>query len=135
MTKLIAKFLGYDFTDEEIEEILAQRPNQVKEDNDQSKTIQKSRFQGIIGDWQNYFSPEQSRTMDELYKKRLGDTQLSLVFDSVDAMKRFQQYGRIICVGNESKNIDDHELSIREKQSIHQKMPHLHKVKPELTRD
>lgn len=51
---------------------------------------------GIIGDWKNYFTAEQSREFDELYAQRMAGSQLDLVFEPQDALDRMRKFGRII---------------------------------------
>lgn len=61
-------------------------------DMTQSKFMRK----GIIGDWKNYFTPEQSEAFNELYAKRMAGSQLDLVFEPQDALDRMRKFGRII---------------------------------------
>ncbi|XP_064484684.1 sulfotransferase 1B1-like [Ornithodoros turicata] len=61
-------------------------------DMSQSKFMRK----GIIGDWKNYFTPEQSKAFDELYAERMADSGLDLVFEPQDALERMRKLGRII---------------------------------------
>jgi len=107
MTKLIVDFLGYQLNEEDINQIIDSLPKREKSDdgkvNQVKNSVKQSQFQGVIGDWQNYLSPEQSRKMDELFKARFSNLGLTMSFDSMDALKRFQQFGRII-VDNKSKN-------------------------------
>jgi hypothetical protein len=107
MTKLIAGFLGYELTEGEISELLETLPKKEQlSDNkftEDESLVKLTSFEGVIGDWQNYLSPEQSRRMDELFKARFSKLGLSMSFDPTDAVKRLRQYGRII-INTENKN-------------------------------
>ncbi|KAH8028951.1 hypothetical protein HPB51_020878 [Rhipicephalus microplus] len=61
-------------------------------DMTQSKFMRK----GIIGDWKNYFTPEQSESFDRQYAERMADSGLDLVFEPQDALDRMRKFGRII---------------------------------------
>ncbi|KAL1419512.1 hypothetical protein MTO96_025256 [Rhipicephalus appendiculatus] len=61
-------------------------------DMTQSKFMRK----GIIGDWKNYFTPEQSESFDQQYAERMADSGLDLVFEPQDALDRMRKFGRII---------------------------------------
>jgi hypothetical protein len=107
MTKLIVEFLGYELTDEEISELLETLPKKEqlsdKKLAEVESIVKLTSFEGVIGDWQNYLSPEQSRKMDEHFKARFGKLGLSMSFDPTDAVRRLQKYGRII-INTENKN-------------------------------
>lgn len=85
----IAQFLGYELSNEEIDFILSQR---LQNEDEKGRT----KFEGVIGDWQNYFSPEQNRRYDEIFRATFNDTSFDLSFDASDAMRRLRQHGRII---------------------------------------
>lgn len=124
-------FLGYELTYDDINEILETLPkrelNDVKGGGDQN-IFKQSKFQGVIGDWFNYFSPEQSRQMDELFKAKFEKLGLSMSFDPTDALKRFQQFGRIIVNNNnENKNNNKQKRKKSDSSTINDK--------PELTKD
>ncbi|KAH9374902.1 hypothetical protein HPB48_020949 [Haemaphysalis longicornis] len=61
-------------------------------DMTQSKFMRK----GIIGDWKNYFTAEQSQAFDELYTQKMAGSGLDLVFEPKDALDRMRKFGRII---------------------------------------
>lgn len=61
-------------------------------DMTQSKFMRK----GIIGDWKNYFTDEQSQAFDEQYAERMAGSGLDLVFEPQDALDRMRKFGRII---------------------------------------
>ncbi|KAG8182716.1 hypothetical protein JTE90_026169 [Oedothorax gibbosus] len=58
----------------------------------------KSKFmrKGIIGDWKNHFTPEQSSAFDDLCAARLADCDLPIVSEPQDAEALFEQFGRIL---------------------------------------
>ncbi|XP_054711563.1 sulfotransferase 1B1-like [Uloborus diversus] len=60
--------------------------------------MSKSKFmrKGIIGDWKNYFTPEQSKAFDELCETYTSKSDLPFVFEPEEAMKAFLSHGRII---------------------------------------
>ncbi|XP_023222326.1 sulfotransferase family cytosolic 1B member 1-like [Centruroides sculpturatus] len=63
-------------------------------DMTQSKFMRK----GIIGDWKNYFSPDQNQSFDKLYRNRMKDSGLNLAFEPEDAFTRMKEHGRIVVV-------------------------------------
>lgn len=38
---------------------------------------------GIIGDWKNYFSPEQNERLEKKFRERMGDTELAETWKDV----------------------------------------------------
>ncbi len=88
----IASFLGYSLTDEVIDKIVIDTSFDKMKDNkaankkyvDSLSVNGGSDFmrKGIIGDWRNVFSPEQSAMMDALVEEKLAGS--GLVFDYGD---------------------------------------------------
>ncbi|GBM09367.1 Sulfotransferase family cytosolic 1B member 1 [Araneus ventricosus] len=58
----------------------------------------KSKFmrKGIIGDWKNYFTEEQTEAFNRLCESRMSQSDLQLVFEPEDADNLFKSFGRII---------------------------------------
>ena len=87
----IASFLGYNLTDEVIDKIVIDTSFDKMKDNkavnkDYGKEVLLGEGQfmrkGVIGDWRNVFTPEQSATMDTLVEEKFAGT--GLVFDYGD---------------------------------------------------
>ena len=87
----IASFLGYNLTDEVIDKIVIDTSFNKMKDNkavnkDYGKEVLLGEGQfmrkGVIGDWRNVFTPEQSATMDTLVEEKFTGT--GLVFDYGD---------------------------------------------------
>ncbi|XP_076365592.1 sulfotransferase 1B1-like isoform X2 [Tachypleus tridentatus] len=79
---------------------------------------------GIIGDWKNYFTPEQNEAVERVCEEKMADSGLRLVFEPGDAYKRMRTYGRIIDSPNRSSegldSVSDHyynELESENKRS------------------
>ncbi|XP_019852760.1 PREDICTED: sulfotransferase 1C2A-like [Amphimedon queenslandica] len=92
--KTIAQFMGYSLDDATIEKITRQSTfDSMKDDPlatyDKVPDVQKvlasdaTPFirKGIIGDWKNHFSPEQSARFDAEYTKRMSGTDLEFDFE------------------------------------------------------
>jgi hypothetical protein len=108
MIELIADFVGHSLSNEKIQEIAKHcsfdemKANTMVNrevlpisdlfDMSQSKFMRK----GIIGDWKNYFTPQQSELFDKIYEEKMQGLGLTLSFDSEDAFNRMQNNGRII---------------------------------------
>ncbi|XP_076305756.1 sulfotransferase 1B1-like isoform X2 [Tachypleus tridentatus] len=69
-------------------------------DMTQSKFMRK----GIIGDWKNYFTDEQNKLFDRVYKEKMVGSGLDLVFEPNEAFKRIKTYGRIILSSKTNTN-------------------------------
>ncbi|CAG2118544.1 unnamed protein product, partial [Medioppia subpectinata] len=108
MAKLMADFLGLaNVTAEDVDSICQTTKRGPQVVIDMYKTVDTdddesgikhhgTKFDGVIGDWLNYYSPEQSRQMDELIRQRLDRHGLSLCCDSTEAVKRLAKFGRIL---------------------------------------
>jgi len=108
MIGLIADFVGHSLSNEKIAEIAKHcsfdemKANTMVNrevlpisdlfDMSQSKFMRK----GIIGDWVNYFTPQQNEQFDQIYEEKMRGLGLTLSFDSEDALSRMQDQGRII---------------------------------------
>ena len=86
----IAKFIGQDISKELVEEI-AQRTTfeNMKKDNlvnyEWIKMVRRPSEgdfirKGVIGDWKNYFTPEQIARLDAVYEKKMKQTGIDLEF-------------------------------------------------------
>ena len=87
----IASFLGYSLTDEVIDKIVIDTSFDKMKDNktankDYGKEVLLGQGQfmrkGVIGDWRNVFTPEQSAMMDALVEEKFAGS--GLVFDYGD---------------------------------------------------
>ena len=86
----IAKFIGQDISKELIEEITERATfENMKKDSlanfDWMSKIRRpneSDFmrKGVVGDWKNYFTPEQIARLDAVYEKKLKHTGINLEF-------------------------------------------------------
>ena len=87
----VAKFMGYELTQEVIEDIcvkstfasMAQNPstNFVWSNHRRDTTEPPFMRKGVVGDWKNYFTPEQSAQFDAIYAERMKGTGLDFKFD------------------------------------------------------
>lgn len=119
MAKQISSFLELNLSDDEIAELIAdkqlgtidspiQQPvtdhaeysGQPADDAHKKTSIKIEKFHGVLGDWVNYFSPNQARKMDDMIERKFESIHLNLVFDANMATKRIKKYGRIL----ENKN-------------------------------
>ena len=88
----VASFLGYSLTDEVIDKIVSDTAfDKMKNNKAANKeswdvlsgdTTMKFMRKGVVGDWRNFFSPEQSARIDTLVADKLADS--GLVFDYGD---------------------------------------------------
>ena len=75
--KTIASFLGHNLSDEEIVKISEQSTfTAMKKNNAVNKTSAKvfgDQFirKGIVGDWKNYFTADQSAMLDKLVEEKI----------------------------------------------------------------
>ncbi|CAG2118333.1 unnamed protein product [Medioppia subpectinata] len=109
MIEIMANFAGYKLTKDTIDRIAKhctfdemKTNNMVNRENLPIKDLfdmSKSKFmrKGIIGDWRNQFTPQQSLLFDSQYNDRLRDIGITLSYDSEDAFNRMKTNGRIIC--------------------------------------
>ena len=77
-TRRVAKFLGKDFTDEVIQEIVDSCSlRKLKEKRMESYEWEKEGTgiyrKGIVGDWITHFTPEQAAYIDELYRTKMAN--------------------------------------------------------------
>ena len=86
----IAKFIGQDLTPSEVSSVVEQTTFEAMKANpaasknwleplfhDRSATFLRK---GVVGDWRNYFTEEQSARMDEEVEKTLDGTGLEFVY-------------------------------------------------------
>ena len=81
-TRRVAKFLGKDFSDDVIQEIVdscsfRKLKDKRMEDSEEEKEGTGHYRKGVVGDWANYFTPEQSAYIDELYRIKMANIDLA----------------------------------------------------------
>ena len=89
--KIIAQFLGFNFSDRQVEAVAEQCTFQAMKKNP-PKTINSKILQifnkglhvrkGIVGDWKNHFSDEQLEKFNQLYKSRMDGSGLEFEFEA-----------------------------------------------------
>ncbi|XP_078684600.1 sulfotransferase 1B1-like [Branchiostoma floridae x Branchiostoma belcheri] len=82
--KNIAAFLEVDLDESTVKDIAeASTFNNMKPDLDGSNMAERQAIarKGIVGDWKNMFSPEQSQAFDAWYERKLGGTGISFDFE------------------------------------------------------
>lgn len=108
MIGIICDFVGHPLTEKQIDRITLHCTFEKMRNNkmvnreelpvadlfDMSKT--KFMRKGIIGDWRNNFTAEQSQRFDQIFEPELKQMQLPIVYDHDDAEKIMNKYGRII---------------------------------------
>ena len=87
----IAKFMGQDISQDLVDEIAHRSTfaNMKKDSSADCKWVDKSRRpkeagflrKGEVGDWKNYFTPEQEARLDAVYKMRMKGTGLDFDFN------------------------------------------------------
>uniref|UniRef100_A0A1X7TID1 Sulfotransferase domain-containing protein n=1 Tax=Amphimedon queenslandica TaxID=400682 RepID=A0A1X7TID1_AMPQE len=84
----ISTFLGYQLSQKLIEEIAANsRINKMKKNLESfNSALTKYKYvrKGVVGEWHNYFGPEDIKKLDAAVKEKLGDT--DIVFDYGDTI-------------------------------------------------
>ena len=80
-TRRVAKFLGRDFSDDVINEIVdscsfRKLKDKRMKDVEQEKEGTGHYRKGVVGDWANHFTPEQSAYVDELYRAKMANIDL-----------------------------------------------------------
>ena len=86
----IAKFIGQDISKELVEEIAHRTTfENMKKDSSANyewvKNVRRPNVadfmrKGVVGDWKNYFTPEQMARLDAVYEKKLKQTGIDLEF-------------------------------------------------------
>ena len=136
MIQLICDFIGHPLTQEKIDLIARQCSFESMKSNtmvnrevlpigdlfdmSQSKFMRK----GIIGDWRNHFSAEESDHFDSLYRDRLAKIGLPMAYDHEEAERMLAQNGgRIIpqCAKNSHTNTEP--SSVRTVVPLEKKVP------------
>eukprot|EP00058_Branchiostoma_floridae_P003222 XP_002588710.1 hypothetical protein BRAFLDRAFT_284898 [Branchiostoma floridae] len=78
--KKLCSFLEKPLSDEEVQAVVG-----ATQFDSMKKTLgergQRNTRKGVIGDWKNYFSDDQSRAYDEQYRERLSNTGLEFQFE------------------------------------------------------
>ena len=85
----VAKFMGYDLTQEVIEDIAMQSDFKHMKENPSTNYSWEIQLpneapfmrKGVVGDWKNYFTPEQSAQFDAIYAERMKGTGLDFKFE------------------------------------------------------
>lgn len=97
MTNLISEFIGRNLTEETINKIVEHCSFSQMKDNksvnrediplkDCFQTSQKKFMRkGIIGDWKNHFTPEQSEAFDQVYREKMKHVNLKIAYDREEA--------------------------------------------------
>ena len=97
MTRLIAEFIGVNLSEELIRKIVDHCSFNQMKDNPSvnrteiplkdlfSNTQKKFMRKGVIGDWKNHFTPEQSAAFDKCYQDKMKHVQLTIAFDREQA--------------------------------------------------
>lgn len=91
VVKRVAKFLGYNLTDDIISKISDQIQFEKMKDNeaanlswmkDYHEAAEATPFlrRGVVGDWRNHFTDEQSAKMDEIIATKVKNVE-ELVYD------------------------------------------------------
>lgn len=109
---MISEFLSLSLTINEINEVVASKSGRDpetkrKEDDTPDKAIESTetprkdslklhKFHGVLGDWVNYFTPDQTRRLDDIIRHKFESQRLNLTCDASTAVKRIQKYGRIL---------------------------------------
>ena len=86
MIKQIAMFLGRELNEETVDRIAAITSFKSMKTNANltfKHELVKGDFmrKGVVGDWKNYFSPEQVKEMDEMYQKFKSETGEEFTFE------------------------------------------------------
>lgn len=73
----ISAFYGYNLTEAQVQEIAAASTFKAMKESSDSHQIGNIIYRkGEVGDWKNNFTPNQSKEMDDVFKKRLAGTKL-----------------------------------------------------------
>lgn len=109
MIQLICDFIGHPLSQEKIDLIARQCSFESMKTNTMVNRealpvadlfdMRQSKFmrKGIIGDWRNHFSEEESQQFDALYRERLQGIGLDMAYDHEEALKMVESNeGRII---------------------------------------
>ena len=88
--KRVAKFLGKEFSDEKIEEIVKYTSFDSMKSNPTTNhsttkmmniTVSPFMRKGKVGDWKNYFNDEQNKYIDDLMEKKMKGSGLEFTFE------------------------------------------------------
>ena len=92
--KSVAKFMGHDLTPDVVDSICEQTTFESMQvnnstnftwNNKRQKTLSEGYTdflrKGVVGDWKNHFSEEQSARLDEQYAERMNGTGLDFRFE------------------------------------------------------
>ena len=86
--KRIVNCLDYDLTDENISNlpILSEDSSTIA-----TNSVKHYQFEGVVGGWVPYFSPNDSLMFDQMISKRFESIGLSLCSEPIEAMKRLSK--------------------------------------------
>lgn len=87
--KIIAEFLGFQFSDQQAKDVAEQCTFQAMKSNSNlginqlTKILKKGSHlrKGMVGDWKNHFSDEQLEQFQKLYESRMNGTGLDFEFE------------------------------------------------------
>lgn len=108
MVMKLSEFLGRELSEESVDTIVDhctfesmkanKMVNREKLPISDLFDMTKSKFmrKGIVGDWQNYFTEEQNAAFEEVYKRRMADSDLHIEFVPDQALQTVLSHGRII---------------------------------------
>ena len=102
MINLIADFIDQPLESDQVDQIVKQssfesmKADLVNREADQTCTdnhVNNFMRKGIIGDWRNHFSDEQSMLFDELYLDRLRNIGLDMAYSHEEAKQKMIENG------------------------------------------
>lgn len=108
MIGIICDFVGHPLTENQIDRITSHCSFEKMRNNKMVNReelpvadlfdMSKSKFmrKGIIGDWRNHFTAEQSKRFDEIFQPELVKMGLPIVYDHDTAEEIMSKHGRII---------------------------------------
>ena len=77
----IAKFIGKDPTEDEISTVASQATfGNMQASTEKNYSFASQMRKGVVGDWVNYFSEEQSAEFDAKYAQRMNGSGLEFDF-------------------------------------------------------
>ena len=85
--KIIAEFLGFQLSDEEVKTVTTQCTFQAMKQNPEllvnkfSQIFNSHLRKGVVGDWKTHFSDKQLETFNKLYQSRLDGSGLEFEFE------------------------------------------------------
>ncbi len=88
----VMKFIGYKLDSDTIDSVVRQSSFEYMRDNPATNFSKNSLFarkegcvpfirKGVVGDWKSHYSMSQSQRIDDKYKIRMADSDLSFEFE------------------------------------------------------